>query len=187
MAYDASYDWPDPRRRWRRWLARLVALLALAACAAGVYAIVKDATKPAAPKPVSLQPEVNQVAESTEALARRLEALRARGDTTRDRALRAVAEAQGDRDSAAAAFAKRSANGTVRDGARLSAALHAHDTYLATVERLLRHPASKVLSTLAARAHRARAAWAALPDSAGLPKAIRGTKQLAAFARARRG
>ena len=42
-SYDATYDWPQPRRRLRRWLARFIALVALVACGAGLYAIGHDA------------------------------------------------------------------------------------------------------------------------------------------------
>src|SRR4051812_40722306 len=96
MAYDAPYEWVQPRR-WRRWVARVFALLALVACGAGVYQIVHEATRPGPPPPVSLQPEIRQVAASSKALGARLQAVRPGSERAQDRALRAVREAKSDR------------------------------------------------------------------------------------------
>jgi hypothetical protein len=183
MAYDASYEWHPPR--WRRWVARFTALVALAACGVGVYLIVHEATKPGPPPPVSLQSQVVTVAGSTEVLAGRLEALRR--TSSPDAALRAVREAQGDRRAASADLREQLAAHRVRDAEELGKALAAHKDYLAAIATVLRHPRSRLAATLNVRARRAKDAWAALPDPAGLPRAIRGSRRVVAFARARRG
>lgn len=184
MATDVSYDWARPRR-WRRWVARLFALVALAACTAGVYAIAREATRPEPSAPLDFQPELQQVAASSVALARELESLQA--GSSRDRALAVAEEAQSDRDAASAKLLNRTGSGPVRDAGLIAGALDAHRRYLSAVASVLRDPrGSSVSGKLGPRARRARAAWAALPDPSGLPQAIRGWKQLAALAQARR-
>jgi len=171
MAYDASYEWAQPPR-WRRWFARLFALLALAAAGVGVYAIARDASVNAPPKPATLQPQVQAVAASTTALARRLVALHPHSHT--DRALAALREAQADRRSAAVALATADQRGRVADGESLDNALAAHRAYLTAVAKALRHPGHADARALRAAATRDKAAWNALPDPAGIPDAIRG-------------
>jgi hypothetical protein len=185
MAYDASFDWVlPPHRRWRRWVARIAAVVALAACAVGVYRIALDAKGSHTPTAANVQPEVVALAASTKALAERLEALRPGRATARRRALTAVREAQDDREAAAEALRRRSgvANATV-----LTAALTAHEVYLHTVATVLERPESRLRRKLRSRARRDAAAWAAVPDAAGLPDAIHGSKRLAALARGRAG
>jgi hypothetical protein len=189
MAYDAAYDWAEPRRwrRLRRWTARFAALLALVACGAGVYEIVHEATRPGPAAAVSLQPQVRQVAASTEALAVRLEALRpGPGHTrSRERAVRALREARGDLRSAADALSRRSADGKVRDQTLVAAAFTAHRRYLSVIDTVLAKRGKarrRAAAQLPRRARRAMAAWAALPDPAGLPASIRGYKRVAALA-----
>jgi hypothetical protein len=190
MAYDAPYEWVQPRR-WRRWVARCVALLALVACGAGVYQIVHEATRPGPSPPVSLQPQVRRIASSSEALGRRLQAVRPGREGARERALAAVREARSDRRAASEALRRRQATGTVRDATLIANALAAHRAYLTVVAAVLRKPAARASETAAGRlprlARRAMAAWAALPDPAGLPQSLRGYRRLAVLAGARRG
>lgn len=183
MTTDVSYDWARPAR-WRRWVARLFALIALAACSAGVYAIAQEALRSDPPAPLDFQPELQQVAASSVALSRELESL-APG-RSRDAALALVEEAKSDRDAASARLLNRSSSRPVRDATLIAGALDAHRRYLSAVSSVLRDPGgSKVAAQLGARARKARAAWAALPDPSGMPQAIRGWKQLAALAAAR--
>jgi hypothetical protein len=102
-------------------------------------------------------------------------------------ALEAVREAQGDQQTALASLRAARAHGPVRAEGQLADALAAEGTYLATVERLLVHPRSVVVSRLPARAKAARKAFAALPDSGGVTDTIRGWRRLAAYARASHG
>ena len=182
MAYDAPYEWVGPPR-WRRWVARVMAVAALGGCAAGVYEIAREARVDAAPKPLSLQPQVQQVAASTSAMSRRLVALKP--SSTRTRALAAVREAQSDRRDASRALS--TATRDVADAPLLRNALDAHREYLALVASMLRRPRAGLVGDLRASAKRTKAAWAALPDPAGLPDSIRGYGHVAALARARRG
>jgi signal transduction histidine kinase len=185
MAYDASYEWVHHPRRWRRWVARFAAVIALAACGAGVYEIVHEASRPSTPAATSLQPEVRQVAASAKALARRLVALAPRSSTAR--ALVTVREAQGDRAAASAALRDAQTKGKVADDVLLASALSAHRQYLSVLASVLRNPRSRIRGQLKPRALRAKAAWAALPNSAGLPRAIRGYGHVAALVRAHGG
>jgi hypothetical protein len=183
MADYASSEWVQPRR-WRRWVARFFAVVALAAAGTGVYLIVHEATKPGPPEPASLQPQVQTVAASAEALAVRLVALRPHGSP--DAALRAVREAQGDRRAASLALTTKLADGEVAESKALGTALAAHRDYLAAVATVLRHPRSALARRLSVRARRAKDAWSALDAPAGLPHAIRGSRHVVAYARAHR-
>jgi len=182
MAYDAPYEWVGPPR-WRRWVARVMAVVALGGCAAGVYEIVREGTVTAASQPTSLQPQVEQVAASTAAMARKLVVLKPH--SSRSRALAAVREAQADRRAASRALA--TATGEVADAALLRNALGAHREYLKLLAAMLREPRTRLVGDLRASARRAKAAWGALPDPASLPDSIRGYGHVAALTRARRG
>jgi xanthine/CO dehydrogenase XdhC/CoxF family maturation factor len=182
MAYDASFEWAQPPR-WRRWVARVAAVVALGGCAAGVYQIAHEAAVSAPPAPTSLQPQVRQVAASTTSLARKLVALKPR--STHARALAAVREAQADRRAAAVALRDAETKGEVADAELLHNALSAHRDYLGLLGSMLRRPRSRIANELRAGAKRAKAAWGALPDPAGLPDAIRGYGHVAALVRTR--
>jgi hypothetical protein len=184
MAYDASYEWVQPPR-WRRWVARVVAVAALGGCAAGVYEIAHEAASGAPPAPTSLQPQVRQVAASATSLSHKLVALKPHSPRTP--ALAAVREAQADRRAATVALRDAETKGEVADAEVLRNALSAHREYLDIVGSMLRNPRSRFVDELRSRAKRAKAAWSALPDPAGLPDAIRGYGHVAALARARRG
>ena len=184
MAYDVSYDLAHPPR-WRRWVARFAAVVALAACGVGVYEIVHAASISSTPTAASLQPQVLQVAESSKALAARLVVLRPHSDTTR--ALAALQEAQGDRAAASTALSDALTKGKVADSAALGAALSAHRRYLSAVGSVLRNPRSKLRAQLKTRAARAKAAWAAVANPAGMPRAIRGYGHVAALVATRHG
>jgi hypothetical protein len=187
VAYDASYDWTTDRPgRWRRWVARLVAVLALAACAYGVYRIVQEATRSDPPAPVTLGAELRQLEASSEVVAVRLGALRPGGSPAKAEA--AVREARADRAAAESRLRKeRAAGAVIRGDGALGTALEADGEYLALVARVLEHPRTRLASELPRRAARARRAFAALPDPAGLPRTVRGHRRLRAYARAARG
>jgi hypothetical protein len=182
MAYDASFeDWPESRwHRIRRWILRLLALLALAACGVGVYVIVREATEDGPPEVVTLRAELATMAASAGELADRLGRLRPNGPTAQ--ALEALDEARGDRAAAVAALRTKREDGDVQAGAELAAALRADDRYLAGVGRVLRRPEELAAVRLAARAKRAKAAFAKLPDDRGVGDTIRGWRRLAAYA-----
>jgi hypothetical protein len=184
MAYDASYEWVQPPR-WRRWVARVVAVAALAACAAGVYEIAHDAAVSAPVKPVSLQPQIAQLAASTTAMSHRLVALKP--SSRRARALAAVREAQSDRRTASHALRAAGLKGDVPQAPLLRNALDAHREYLRLIASMLHEPRARLVDNLRASAKRDKAAWAALTDPAGLPDAIRGYGHVAALARVRHG
>ena len=182
MAYDASFeDWPESRwQRIRRWILRLLALLALAACGVGVYVIVREATEDGPAEVVTLRAELAQVAASGGALADELGRLRPNGPTAR--ALEALDEARGDRAAAAAALRAKREDGAVEAEDALASALRADDRYLGAVGRVLRRPETLAAVHLRARAERAKAAFAKLPDDRGAGGAIRGWRRLAAYA-----
>src|SRR3954468_23093025 len=187
MAYDASYDdWPETRwQRIRRWILRLLALLALAACGVGVYLMVREATREDPAKPATLQEELAQMAASSRELSGRLRRLRPDGPTAR--ALEALDEARGDRATAVAALRTKRAEGVVQADAALGAALRADDRYLTAVGRVLRKPEAPVAAQLGARARRAKAAFARLPDDQGVARTIKNWQRLAAYAQGTAG
>ncbi len=187
MAYDASFeDWPESRwQRIRRWILRLLALLALAACGVGVYVIVREATEDGPAKAVTLRAELARMAASADALADQLVRLRPDGPTAR--ALEALDEARGDRATAAAALRAQREDGPVEAEDALALALRAADRYLGAVGRVLRRPETLGAVQLRARAKRARAAFAKLPDDRGAGAAIRGWRRLAAYAKGTAG
>ena len=187
MAYDVSYDWTTERPgRWRRWVARLFAVLALAACAYGVYRIVQEATRSDPPAPVTLGAELRQLEASAEVVAVRLGALRPGGSPTKAEA--AVREARADRAAAVARLRRERADGSaIRADSALGTALEAEGEYLELVARVLAHPRTRLASELPHRAARARRAFAALPEPAGLVRTVRGDRRLRAYARAARG
>jgi hypothetical protein len=187
MAWDASYDdWPETRwQRVRRWILRLLALLALAACGVGLYLIVKETTKSGPAKPATLHEELAQMAASSQELSRRLKRLRPDGPTAG--ALEVLDEASGDRATAAAALRSQRAKGPVQADAELGAALRADARYLAAVGRVLRKPEAAVAARLAARARRAKAAFAKLPDDRGMARSIKNWQRLTAYAKGTAG
>lgn len=173
-------------RAVRRWLLRLLALLALGGVAYGVYSIVKEGTKGvnhASRGPI--QPALENLADSQEALAVRLENLKP--GRRAPRLARAIRTALRDRDGAVAALHKRQTeHKAIPDERKLDEALGAEFDYLDALASVARNRRSPLLKSVGDRAEAAKEAFSKLPDSAGVEDGIRGTQAFLAWARARR-
>ena len=172
-------------RAVRRWLLRLLALLALGGVGYGVYTIVREGTEGvdhASRGPI--QPALENLADSQEALAVRLENLRP--GRKAPRLLPAVRVALRDRDGAVAALHKRQAeHQPIPDERKLDDALGAEFDYLDALASVAHNRHSPLIRSLADRAQTAKDKFTDLPDSAGVEDGIRGTQGFLAWARAR--
>jgi hypothetical protein len=173
-------------RAVRRWVLRLLALLALGGVAYGVYTIVREGTEGGSRADRGpIQPALANLADSQEALAVRLEALRP--GRRAPRLLPAIRAALRDREDVVAALHRRQAEDEpIPDEGQLGAALGAEFDYLDALASVARNRRSPLLRPLGGRAETAKDAFAKLPDSAGVEDGIRGTQAFIAWARARR-
>jgi hypothetical protein len=173
-------------RAVRRWLLRFLALLALGGVGYGVYTIVREGTEGvdhATRGPI--QPALENLADSQEALAVRLDNLKPRRKAPR--LLPAIRVALRDRDGAVAALHKRQAeHKAIPDEGKLDDALGAEFDYLDALASVARNRRSPLIRSLGDRAQAAKDAFTKLPDSAGIEDGIRGTQAFLAWARARR-
>ena len=173
-------------RAVRRWVLRLLALVALGGVAYGVYTIVREGTEGTSRADRGpIQPALQNLADSQEALAVRLENLRP--GRRAPRLVPAIRAALRDRDGAVAALHKRqAAHQPIPDERALDAALGAEFDYLDALLSVARNRRSPLLRSLGGRAETAKDAFTDLPDSAGVEDGIRGTQAFIVWARARR-
>ncbi|MEA2124787.1 MAG: hypothetical protein QOI80_1569 [Solirubrobacteraceae bacterium] len=172
-------------RAVRRWLLRLLALLALGGVTYGVITIVKEGTKDDGPTRSSIQPALEDLAASQEALAVRLESLRPRH--TAPKLLPAIRAVRRDREAVLKEVRRRQEKRqAIPDKRKLDDALAAEFDYLDALGSVTRNRRSPLIRSVDDRAQTAKDAFIDLPDSAGVEDGIRGTQSFLAWARARR-
>jgi hypothetical protein len=164
------------------YLARVLSISALALCIAAFVAILLDGAAKA-PAAAGSRPQLERLEASAGRVARTLASLRTTDSarSARDAVRRALAD-----NRAVDGWLKRVEATGLHADPRLGNAVEAQYEYLDAIGSLLVNPRSLLAGELAARATRARAAFASLGERSALPASVRGWQRVAARAAARR-